>query len=136
LKKEGKFFFLKKKRGRNRGSFGHPQAFGGGLATPKGHKKKKQKKNKKQNEFELLGVAEPPPRAWGWPKPPPTAQTLFFFFDGLLGWPDHPQRPGVASATPYRPYGVAEATPWPKMGWSGHPIFGQGATPISSPFLF
>jgi hypothetical protein len=29
---------------------------------------------------------------------------------------------------------VAEATPWPKMGWPGHPIFGKGvapATPIS-----
>jgi hypothetical protein len=35
---------------------------------------------------------------------------------------------------------VAEATPWPKMGWSGHPTFGKGvapATPIpSSSFFF
>jgi hypothetical protein len=41
---------------------------------------------------------------------------FFFFlgwFLGLLGWPDHPQGPGVAEATPYWPYGVAEATPRP-----------------------
>jgi hypothetical protein len=31
-----------------------------------------------------------------------------------MGWPDHPLfGQGVASATPYRPYGVAEATPRP-----------------------
>jgi hypothetical protein len=34
---------------------------------------------------------------------------------------------------------VAEAIPWPKMGWSGHPIFGQGlalATPRFPPPFF
>jgi hypothetical protein len=32
--------------------------------------------------------------------------------------------------------GLAPATPWPKMGWLGHPIFGQ-ATPLSLfSFLF
>jgi hypothetical protein len=33
---------------------------------------------------------------------------------------------------------VAPVTPWPKMGWSDHPIFGKGvarATPISFFFL-
>jgi hypothetical protein len=30
--------------------------------------------------------------------------------------------------------GVAEATPWPKMGWSGHPIFGQGVAPATLQF--
>jgi hypothetical protein len=64
-------------------------------------RKATKKKKKKQNEFELLGLAEATPNS----------SNLFFFFDGLLGWPDHPQRPGVASATPYRLYGVAEATP-------------------------
>jgi hypothetical protein len=72
-----------------------PQAFGGGPATPKGQKKKKKKR---KNGFEILGVAGPPPRAWGWLRP----------------------------------------TPWPKMGWSGHPISGQGVAPatLRFPLLF
>jgi hypothetical protein len=31
---------------------------------------------------------------------------------------------------------VAEATPWPKMGWSGHPIFGKGVAPATPIYLF
>jgi hypothetical protein len=86
------------------GGRSHPQAFGGGQATPKGHQKKK----KKTEEWVWpLGVAGPPPRTWAWPKPPPMASKGWpkppqepkpiarsFFFFGLLGWPDHPQRPG------------------------------------------
>jgi hypothetical protein len=149
-----------------RGGFGHPIRPNGSLdkwvcdfrgwsGHPERPKKKKKKKGK--NGFRILGVARPPPRAWGWLQPPPTGRRgwpkpppgpdhpqnhkpifRFFFFFGLSGWPDHPQSPGVASATPIRPYGVAEATPWPKMGWSGHPIFGQGVAPATlrfSPFL-
>jgi hypothetical protein len=52
----------------------------------------------------------------------PNPKPIFFVF-GLSGWPDHPQRPGVASATPIRAGMGWPATPWPKMGWSGHPIF-------------
>jgi hypothetical protein len=47
----------------------------------------------------------------------------------------YPQRLGVASATPIRP---VPATPWPKMGWSGHPISGQGvaSATLRFPFFF
>jgi hypothetical protein len=108
-----------------------PQAFGGGPATPKGQKKKKNKKN----GFGILGVAGPPPRAWGWLRTPPTGRRgwlrpplgpwgwsghpqnpkpiFFVFFFGLSGWSDHPHTAGMGWP----------ATPWPKMGWSGHPIF-------------
>jgi hypothetical protein len=115
-----------------------PQAFGDGPATPKCQKKKK-----KKNGFGILGVAGPPLRAWGWLRRPvgggrshpqalrggPTTPKIpnqffrFFFSWWPFGWPDHPQRPEVASSPPYGQYGVAEATPWPKIGWSGHPIF-------------
>jgi hypothetical protein len=110
------------------GGRSHPQAFGGGPATPKATKKKK-----KKNEMGLC--------RWGWPwttatpkglgwlrpppttqthlrvvRPPPTAQTHFFFFSWWLpGWPDHPQRPGGGRSHPLG-----------KKGWSGHPNFGQG----------
>jgi hypothetical protein len=60
--------------------------------------------------FGPFGVAGPPPRAWGWLRPPHTDR---------WGWLEPP--------------------PWPKMGWSGHPTFGKGvapATPISSFFFF
>jgi hypothetical protein len=110
----------------------------GGPATPKGHQEKKKKKNRK-NGFELLGVAGPPPTGggrppppgpWGWSghpqNPKPIAQSLFFFFFfffGLSGWPDHPQRPGGGFSHPHTAGMGWPATPWPKMGWSGHPIF-------------
>jgi hypothetical protein len=80
-----------------------PQAFGGGPATPKGHQ---EKKKKGKNGFELLGVAGPPPRAWGWLRPPPTAQThfsLFFFFLAFWGGRTTLKGLEVASATPIRP---------------------------------
>jgi hypothetical protein len=116
------FFFLKKKR-KSRGGFGHPIPAVWGWPSLwgwSGHPERppRKKKKKKRNGFELLGVAGPSLRAWGWlrpppmttprplgvVRPPPTAQThfvfFFFFLGGLLGWPDHPQRPGVASATP------------------------------------
>jgi hypothetical protein len=81
------------------------------------------------------GGRKPPPTTGRWcPKPPP----------GPRGWSGHPQRPkpifpffffafrggrttpkglGWLRPPPYGRYGVAKATPWPKMGWSGHPDF-------------
>jgi hypothetical protein len=59
--------------------------------------------------FWPFGVAGPPPKAWGGFGHPYTAN---------MGWP---------------------ATPWPKMGWSGHPIFwarGGSSHPDFSLFLF
>jgi hypothetical protein len=122
------------------GGQSHPQAFEGGPATLKATKKKKKKKTKwvcavggGRTTPKGLGWLRPPPtttpRPLGVVRPPPTAQThfVFFFFSWWLsGWPDHPQRPGGGFSHPIPPYGVAEATPWPKRGWSGHPIFGQG----------
>jgi hypothetical protein len=61
------------------GGRSHPQAFGGGLATLKGQKKKK----KKEKWFWDFGGDHPIPTVWGWLKPPPKSQThfsLFFFF--------------------------------------------------------
>jgi hypothetical protein len=56
-------------------------------ATPKGKKKKKKKKKEEKNGFGILGVAGPPPRAWGWLQTPPRGGSshpdfshLFFFF--------------------------------------------------------
>jgi hypothetical protein len=76
-----------------------------------------------------MGVAGPPPRAWGWLRtpptgrrwwlrPPPCEQThffifFFFFFFGLLGWPDHPQGHGGGFGHPIPAVGG---------GWS-HPRF-------------
>jgi hypothetical protein len=70
----------------------HPQALGGGLATPKG-----------QNPFFLF--------------------FFFFFFFAFRGGRTTPKGLGWLRPPPYGRYGVAEATPWPKMGWSSHPIF-------------
>jgi hypothetical protein len=116
-----------------------PRPLGVIRATPKATKKKK----KKRNGFVPLGVAGPPPRAWGGfghplrPHPGPWGWSghpqqhkpisfFFFFLGGFRGGRTTPKGLGVASATPYGRYGVAEATLWPKRGWSDHPIFGQG----------
>jgi hypothetical protein len=91
-------------------------AVGGGRTTPKGL-------------GVVVGGGQSHPKPLGVVRPPPMAQThfvFFFFLGGFRGGRTTPKGLGVASATPYRPYGVAEATPWPKRGWFGHPIFGQG----------
>jgi hypothetical protein len=108
-------------------------------------------------------VAGPPPRAWGWLRPPPTTgrwcpkPPL-----GPRGWSGHPQNPKPIFSLFFFffwPFGVAgpprkawggfghphtagmgwPATPWPKMGWSGHPIFwarGGSSHPNFSLFFF
>jgi hypothetical protein len=133
--------------------------YGGGRSYPRPlgvvrppQKAQKKKKKKGKNGFWPLGVAGPPPRAWRWPKPPPTAGRgcpkpppgprgwsghpqrpkpifplfSFFFFLGLLGWPDHPQRPGVASATPIRPVWGGRSHPLAKNGVVRPPHFWEG----------
>jgi hypothetical protein len=99
-------------------------AFGGGLTTPKG-----------------LGVASATlyQPVWGGQSHPqalegdsatPKSPNLAFF---LFFWPFRVAKPPPrAEATPYRPY-------WPKIGWSDHPIFGQGggwSHPSPSFFFF
>jgi hypothetical protein len=102
-----------------------PQAFGGGPAIPKGQKKKRRK-----NGFWPLGVAGPPPRAWGWLRTSPT---------GRRGWPKPPPGPRGGPATPkgqnpffrcsffFWPFGVASATPIrPVWGGRSHPLAKNG----------
>jgi hypothetical protein len=62
----------------------------------------------------------------------------FFFFLGLLGWPDHPQRPGVASATPIRPVWGGRSHPLAKNGVVRPPHFweGGGSSHPDSLFFF
>jgi hypothetical protein len=130
-----------------------PQAFGGGPATPKGQKKRKKwvwDFGDGRTTPKGLGVASatpydhplgpgggfgtPPTGRRGWPKPPL----------GPWRWSGHPQNPkpifsffffffwpfGVAGPPPKvwggfgHPHMAGSATPWPKMGWSGHPISG------------
>jgi hypothetical protein len=83
----------------------------------------------------------PPPTTGRWcPKPPPGPRGWFghtqrpkpifpfFFFFGLSGWPDHPQRPGVASVWgwPKPPLGQkwgGPATPFLGREWLQPPRF-------------
>jgi hypothetical protein len=102
-----------------RGGFGHPhtavwgwpkppQAFGGGSATSKGHQEQQQKSGK-------MGLSY-----WGWfghpQNPKPIARSFLFFLAFRGGWTTPKSHPHTASMG-------WPATPWPKMGWSGHPIF-------------
>jgi hypothetical protein len=85
------------------------------------------------------------PQGLGWsghpqrPKPIFPPFFFFFFFWAFWGGRTTPKGLGWLRPPPYGRYGVAEATPWPKMGWSGHPTFGKGvapATPIPSSLFF
>jgi hypothetical protein len=81
------FFFLKKKVGGGEGNRGgwshplrpvwggrsHPQALGGGSATPKGQKKKRRKEREKEWVWAFGGGRTTPFLAKGWLEPPPTA---------------------------------------------------------------
>jgi hypothetical protein len=63
---------------------------------------------------------------------------FFFFLGGFRGGRTTPKGLGVASATPYRSYGVAEPTLWPKRGWSKKPphFLGKGVAPATPRFSF
>jgi hypothetical protein len=96
----------------------------GGQTTPLAQKKKEERKM----SFGLLGVVEPPPRAWGHPHAlgggpatPKSPKPIFHFFD-LLGV----IRPPLGQTTPRSAVGVAPTTHWPKMGWPDHPILAKG----------
>jgi hypothetical protein len=128
------FFFFEKKKRKSRGGFGHPipavwgwPGLWGWSDHPERPPRKKKKKKKKRNGFELLGVAGPSLRAWGWlrpppmttprplgvVRPPPTAQThfVFFFFFFLVafrGGRTTPKGLGWLRPPPYGRYG------WPK----------------------
>jgi hypothetical protein len=80
--------------------YDHTQALRGGPATPNGTK-----------PFRFFfffflvafGVAGPPPKAWGWLRPPQTDR---------MGWPKPPLgQKGGGPATPFLGKGVALATP-------------------------
>jgi hypothetical protein len=94
--------------------------------------------------YQPLGVIGATPLAKnGVVRPPPKAKThfsffFFFFFWAFWGGRTTPKGLEWLRPPPYSRYGVAEATPWPKMGWSGHPTFGKGVAPASSHpnFLF
>jgi hypothetical protein len=129
-----------------------------------GHPKRPKKKKKERMRFGLWGWLDHPLgpgggfghsllavgggfghlHALGGSPATPKGQNPFFpsFFwggGGLLGWPDHPQRPGVASATPIRPVWGGRSQPLAKNGVVRPPHFWEGggsATPISSFFFF
>jgi hypothetical protein len=100
----------------------HPQAQGGGRATPKRQKKKK----KKKNGFWTFGggFSHPVrpvwggrshPRPLGVVRPPPKVQKPFFLF--FFFWP----------------FGVAGPPPWP-WGWFDHPRPAVGVAPATLDF--
>jgi hypothetical protein len=88
-----------------------------------GHLQKAKKKKKKKKDFGLLGVAEPPPRAWsgfnhphtsriGWPGPwrsgpatPKSPKSFFFFFWPFRGGRTTHLAMGVVRPPPDRPWG-------------------------------
>jgi hypothetical protein len=61
---------------------------------------------------------------------------LFFFFLAFGGGQTTPLGHGGGSTTTKSVVGVAPATLWPKMGWLGHPIFGQATLQFPSLFFF
>jgi hypothetical protein len=85
------------------------------------------------------GVPKSPPGPRGWfghpQRPKPIFPFFFFFF-----WPYRVAGPPPKAWGGFgHPHTAGSVTPWPKMGWSGHPISGQGvapATPRDSPFFF
>jgi hypothetical protein len=86
------------------------------------------------------GVASKPPQALGGGPATPNGTNpfrfFFFFLGGFRGGRTTPKGLGVASATPDRPYGVAEATPWPKRGGPATPFLGKKPPPIALFFFF
>jgi hypothetical protein len=143
------------------GGRSHPRPLGVVRPPQKAQKKKKKKKKKEKMGFGLWGWPDHPlghgggrshhlrpaggvrshPQALGGgpatqrPKPIPPPP-LFFFFWAFWGGRTTPKGLGWLRPPPYGWYGVAKATPWPKMGWSGHPTFGKGVAPATPILLF
>jgi hypothetical protein len=93
-------FYIKKinKKIKGWGGFGHPRPAGLGW----------------------LGWPKPPRGLWGWPGHPQGQTNFLFFLDlAIGGGRTTPKGHGVASATPNRRSGVAEATPPPNWGGLG-----------------
>jgi hypothetical protein len=120
------------------GGRSHPQAFGGGPATPKATKKKKKKKTKwvcavgggrttPKGLGVVVGVAEATPGPWGWSGHPqrhkPISFFFFFFSWWLSGWPDHPQRPGGGFGHPIPAVWGGRSHPLAKKGVVRPPHF-------------
>jgi hypothetical protein len=105
----------------------HPQGPGGGF----GH------------YLPVVGGGQSHPQALGGgpatPKIPNPFFPFFFFLVAFRGGRTTPKGLGWLRPAPYGWYGVAKATPWPKMGWSGHPIFwakGGSSHPDFPSFFF
>jgi hypothetical protein len=97
----------------------HPQGPGGGFGHP----------------LRPVGGVPSHPQALGGGPATPKGQNPFFPFFFFFFWPF-----GVAGPPPKawggfgHPHTAGSATPWPKMGWSGHPISGQGVAPATPRF--
>jgi hypothetical protein len=123
------------------GGRSHPRPLG--VVRPPRKATKKKKKKKRKNGFGILGVAGPPPRAWGWLQPPPTTGRWWLKPPlGPWGWSGHPQNPKPIFPFFFFffwPFGVAGPPP-KAWGWLRPPPYGRygvaPATPISSPFFF
>jgi hypothetical protein len=123
------------------GGRSHPQAFGGGPATPKATKKKKKKKTKwvcavgggrttPKGLGVVVGGPKPPQALGGGPATPngtnPFRFFFFFFFFfswWLSGWPDHPQRPGGGFGHPIPAVWGGRSHPLAKKGVVRPPHF-------------
>jgi hypothetical protein len=134
-----------------------PQAFGGGPATPKGPKKKKKNTKKMGLGFwgwpdhpqgpggcfghplqPVGGVRSHPQALGGGPATPkvPNPFFSFFFFFFPFGVAGPPPKAWGGFGHPHAAGMGWPATPWPKMGWSDHPIFwarGGSSHPDFSP---
>jgi hypothetical protein len=128
--------------------------YGGGRSHPRPlgvvrppQKAQKKKKIKGGNGFWPLGVAGPPPRAWGWLRTPPAGRRWWLRPPPCpRGWSGHPQRPKPIFSFFFfflGPFGVARPPPkaWggfghphtAGMGWPKPPLgqkWGGPATPL------
>jgi hypothetical protein len=119
-----------------------------GLWGWSGHPKRPKKKKRGGNGFWPLGVAGPPPRAWGWLRTPPAGRRWWLRPPPCpRGWSGHPQRPKPIFSFFFffffGPFGVAGPPPkaWggfghphtAGMGWPKPPLgqkWGGPATPL------
>jgi hypothetical protein len=118
-----------------------------GLWGWSGHPERPKKKKKEKNGFGILGVAGPPPRAWGWlrpppttgrwcPKPPPTTSRWCPKPPpGPRGWSGHPQNPKPffffflafrGGRTTPKGLGWLRPPPYGRYGVADHPLAKNG----------